>query len=222
MAKPDLPELAERALGLVRGDRRAIVAIAGSPGAGKTTLARALVARVNEIAGDGVAAYLPMDGYHLANSTLDALGRRDRKGAIDTFDGWGLLALVRRLRVETDHTIYAPAFERTVDEGVAGSIPITPDARLIVLEGNYLLVDDDPWRRLEAEYDEAWFCETPAAERFSRLVDRHTSFGRERSAAEAWAADVDGENAVLIEATRARADLVVDGMAPGAAPPAGS
>ncbi|RIJ58965.1 nucleoside/nucleotide kinase family protein, partial [Clavibacter phaseoli] len=192
-----------------------ILAIAGSPGAGKTTLARALVARVDALAGEGTAAYVPMDGFHLANGTLDRLGRHDRKGAIDTFDGWGVLALVRRIRAETDHVVYAPSFDRAVDEGVAGAIAVEPAARLVVVEGNYLLVDEDPWGLLRAELDEAWFCATPADARFTRLVDRHTAGGRAPDAAEAWARDVDGANAVMIEATRGRADLVVDGTAAG-------
>ncbi|QOD44271.1 nucleoside/nucleotide kinase family protein [Clavibacter zhangzhiyongii] len=211
----DLDALARRALGLVRDGRRAILAIAGSPGAGKTTLARALVARVDALAGAGTAAYVPMDGFHLANATLDRLGRHDRKGAIDTFDGWGVVALVRRLRAETEHAVYAPSFDRAVDEGVAGAIAVDPAARLVVVEGNYLLVDDGPWAQLAAELDEAWFCATPADDRFARLVERHTAGGRAPTAAEAWAREVDGANAVLIEGTRGRADLVVDGTAAG-------
>jgi pantothenate kinase len=211
----DLDALARRALGLVRDGRRAVLAIAGSPGAGKTTLARALVARVDRIAGSGTAVHVPMDGFHLANATLDRLGRHDRKGAIDTFDGWGVLALVRRLRAETDHAVYAPSFDRAVDEGVAGAIPVEPAARLVVLEGNYLLVDEDPWARLAGELDESWYCATPDDARFSRLVDRHTAGGRDADAAAAWARDVDGANAVLVEGTRHRADLVVDGTAAG-------
>ncbi|ROQ65138.1 pantothenate kinase [Rathayibacter sp. PhB152] len=218
MATPDLDELARRALALRRSGRRAVLALAGSPGAGKTTLARAVVARANELAGEGTAAFVPMDGFHLANAMLDELGRHGRKGAIDTFDGWGFLALVRRLGAETDHVVYAPTFERTVDEGVAGSLAVRPEATLVVVEGNYLLVDDGPWALLRAEFDEAWFCATPESERFERLVDRHVSFGRAPEAASAWAADVDGANAVLIEATRDRADLVVSGTAAGVLP----
>ncbi|CCE74530.1 nucleoside/nucleotide kinase family protein [Clavibacter nebraskensis] len=214
-ATGDLDRLARRALGLVRDGRRAILAIAGSPGAGKTTLARALVARIDALDGEGTAAYVPMDGFHLANATLDRLGRRDRKGAIDTFDGGGVLALVRRIRAETEHVVYAPSFDRAVDEGVAGAIAVDPAVRLVVVEGNYLLVDDGPWGLLRAEFHEAWFCETPADARFSRLVERHTAGGRDPDAAAAWARDVDGVNARLIEGTRDRADLVVDGTAAG-------
>ncbi|WP_317230500.1 nucleoside/nucleotide kinase family protein [Clavibacter sp. MX14-G9D] len=210
-----LDGLARRALGLVRDGRRAVLGIAGSPGAGKTTLARALVARVDAIAGAGTAAGVPMDGFHLANATLDRRGLRDRKGAVDTFDGWGVLALVRRLRVEADHAVYAPSFDRAVDEGVTGAIAVEPGTRLVVLEGNYLLVDEEPWTLVAAELDESWYCATPDAEREARLVERHTAGGRTPAAAEAWAREVDGANARLIEGTRRRADLVVDGTAAG-------
>ena len=115
--------LARRALALVPADGRAIVGVAGSPGSGKTTLARAVAERVNELAGVATALHLPMDGFHLANTTLDALGRHERKGVIDTFDGWGFVDLLGRVLTETGNVVYAPAFERTVDEPVAGSIP---------------------------------------------------------------------------------------------------
>ncbi|RWR20030.1 nucleoside/nucleotide kinase family protein [Microbacterium enclense] len=202
--------LADRVGWRASGSSRFLLGIAGSPGSGKTTLAAALVAELNaQRPGEAVA--LPMDGFHLANRTLDRLGRRDRKGAIDTFDGWGFLALLQRVHAETDHTVFAPSFRREVDEGVAGEIAIDPEARVVVVEGNYLLVDDGPWARVRDALDEAWFCETPDAIREARLVERHTHHGRTAEAATAWAREVDGANAALIEATRGRADLVVSG-----------
>jgi pantothenate kinase len=198
-----------RALQSRAGGRRVVVGITGSPGAGKTTLAERLVAGL----GDD-AVHLPMDGFHLANATLDALGRHDRKGALDTFDGWGFLALLRRVHDEQDHTVYAPSFRREVDEPVAGEIAVEPHHAVVVAEGNYLLVPDEPWGRVRDVLDEAWFCETSADERERRLVDRHTRHGRTREAATAWATEVDGRNAVVIDATRSRADLVVPGALP--------
>lgn len=191
--------------------RRVVIGIAGSPGGGKTTLAKAIVDSVNEIE-PGIAVHLPLDGFHLANSTLTRLGLRDRKGAIETFDGWGFLNLVHRLRDESGHTVFAPSFERTVDEGVAGEIAIDESHRLVIAEGNYLLSEQAPWAEVKALLDDAWFCETDDDERFARLVDRHTRHGRSRDAAEAWAREVDGANAVLINATRVRANLVVSGV----------
>ena len=220
-ATPGLDRLARRALALTPADGRILLGIAGSPGSGKTTLARAVAARANSLSGAPVAAQLPMDGFHLANTALDALGRRDRKGAIDTFDGWGLLALLHRLLAERDHTVYAPGFDREVDDPVAGSVAVTPETRLVVVEGNYLLADAEPWRRIPPLLAESWFVATPEQERLRRLVDRHTRHGRSPEAALAWAREVDGANARLIEPTRARATLIVAGGAPETPPPDG-
>ena len=212
--QPEVSDLGDlvariRALRRAAGGQRVLVGITGSPGAGKTTLALRLVDALGR-----EAAHLPMDGFHLANATLDALGRHDRKGAVDTFDGWGFLALLRRVRDEQEHTVYAPSFRREVDEPVAGEIAIEPEHRVVVAEGNYLLVDDGPWAQVRDVLDEAWYCGTPGDERERRLVDRHTSYGRTLEAATAWATEVDGRNATLIEATRPRADLVVSGSIP--------
>ncbi|MGH1524597.1 nucleoside/nucleotide kinase family protein [Leifsonia sp. L25] len=206
--------LARRALLLAADGGRALVGIAGSPGSGKTTLARAVVDAANEQAGEPVTAYLPMDGFHLADATLEALGRHDRKGAIDTFDGWGFVALLERVLAEPDHPVYAPAFDRAVGEPIAGSLAVLPGTRLIVVEGNYLLAPSDPWSRIQALLAESWFVATPEEERVRRLVDRHTRHGRTPEAALAWARDVDGANARLIEPTAASATLIVDGGLP--------
>lgn len=192
------------------GKTRVVVGIAGSPGGGKTTLAEAMVELLNAD-GAEIAVQLPMDGYHLANFTLERLGIRNRKGAIDTFDGWGFLSLVQRLSSEVDHTVYAPSFRREIDEGVAGEIAVEAHHKIVIVEGNYVLADLAPWGLVRQHFDESWFCSTPEHARLNRLVERHMKFGRSKDAAEKWAVEVDGVNAQLIEATAKNADLVISG-----------
>ncbi|GAB3607639.1 nucleoside/nucleotide kinase family protein [Conyzicola nivalis] len=209
-----MPEpLVERVLALATPGSRIVIGITGSPGAGKTTLAKRVVAGINSGSDVTRAVYLPMDGFHLANATLDRLGLRERKGAIETFDGWGFVALLQRVLAERDHPVYAPSFERAVDEGIAGEVVIPPEADIVIVEGNYLLVDRQPWNRVPGLLAESWFCETGADERLARLVARHTEYGRSFDAALAWASSVDGANALLVEATKPRADLLVSGTA---------
>ena len=200
-----------------RGGRR-LIGVAGTPGAGKTTLAAALVRALNRDSpvGPSWAVHVPMDGFHLADVELGRLGRLGRKGAPDTFDADGYAALLERIRV-ADETVYAPAFDRDVEQPVAGAIPVLPESRLVVTEGNYLLLDEPGWRRARAALDEVWFCELDDDERRRRLVDRHVRFGKTLPEAQAWVADVDEPNAVAISATRPAADAVVTARAVDAA-----
>ncbi|GGW71475.1 nucleoside/nucleotide kinase family protein [Streptomyces caelestis] len=207
-------DLVHRARALPRGGRRAILGITGSPGAGKSTLAEHLVRDLN---GSGApwVAHVPMDGFHLADAELERLGLRDRKGAPDTFDAAGYAALLARLREEThaDDIVYAPGFERTLEQPLAGAIPVPPTARLVITEGNYLLLDTGAWSRVRPLLDEVWFCELPEPERIRRLVARHEQFGKAREEAQAWVSRSDQPNAELVATTRGRADLVVPGSA---------
>ncbi|MFJ2239137.1 nucleoside/nucleotide kinase family protein [Streptomyces sp. NPDC087859] len=204
-------DLLIRARALARGDRRAILGIAGSPGAGKTTLAQMLVRELNAGAEPWVA-HVPMDGFHLADVELDRLGLGDRKGAPDTFDAAGYAALLRRLRAEDEEDgaiVYAPGFERVLEQPIAAAVPVPPTARLVVTEGNYLLLDTGAWARVRRQLDEVWFCELDEAERIRRLVARHERFGKEHDEAVTWVRGTDQRNADLVTATRDRADLVV-------------
>jgi pantothenate kinase len=203
-----IDELVARARGLRRDGERPILGITGAPGAGKSTLAGLLVRRLTE-EGERVAL-VPMDGFHLADVTLERLGRRDRKGAIDTFDGDGYLALLRRARTDLRRTVYAPGFERHLEQPIAGNVPVDPDARLVVTEGNYLLADAEPWPLVRAELAEVWYCDLEEAVRRERLIARHVLFGKTEDEARRWVAAVDDRNARLIAAGRHRADLLVD------------
>ncbi|MBQ0826307.1 nucleoside/nucleotide kinase family protein [Streptomyces tagetis] len=202
-------DLLARARRLPRGGRRAVLGIAGSPGSGKSTLAARLVRELNG-AGGTWAAHVPMDGFHLADVELDRLGRRGRKGAPDTFDAAGYAALLRRLREEGDgETVYAPGFERELEQPLAGAVPVPPQARLVVTEGNYLLLGTGAWARVRDHLDEVWFCRLDEGERLRRLVARHEEFGKAHADAVAWALGTDQRNAALVAATEDRADLVV-------------
>jgi pantothenate kinase len=187
---------------MARGGRR-ILGIAGAPGAGKSTLAAQLVAHLGK-----AAVIVPMDGFHLANAELKRLDRADRKGAHDTFDGYGYVALLRRLRSpRTGETVYAPAFHREIEEPVAGEIPIASDVRLVITEGNYLLLDEGPWSEVHGLLDEAWYVDVDGAQRKAQLLERHMRFGRSREDALDWIENTDEPNARLIAATASRADF---------------
>ncbi len=199
--------LAARATALTVG-RRAILGIVGPPGAGKSTLAAALVAAIDP-AGAWVAQ-VPMDGFHLADAVLDRHGLRARKGAPETFDGYGYLALLRRLRAEQGTTVYAPDFERTLEQPIAGSIGVGPDVRLVITEGNYLLLDRAPWPAIRGALDELWYVHVEDTIRIERLVARHVAFGKSPDDARAWVERVDEPNARLVSDGRDRADLIID------------
>ncbi|SFN51373.1 Panthothenate kinase [Streptomyces sp. cf124] len=204
--------LLNRAAALARPDRRVLLGVTGGPGAGKTTLAERLTRELNG-GGEPWVAHVPMDGFHLADVELDRLGRRDRKGAPDTFDAAGYAALLERLRGDEDDVVYAPGFERTLEQAIAGAIPVPPSARLVVTEGNYLLVPGEPWSRVRSHLDEVWFCELDEAERVRRLVARHEEFGKGHDEAVAWVLRTDERNAELVATTRPYADLVVPASA---------
>lgn len=205
MDAQEFDRLAARARRLAVPGRRRVLGLAGAPGAGKSTLAARLVARL-----DGLAVLVPMDGFHLAQAELERLGRAGRKGAPDTFDAAGYTALLARLRApEPGTTVYAPAFDRSLEEPVAGSIPVGPDVPLVVTEGNYLLHDEGAWAGVLPLLDEAWYLELDDARRVPRLVERHVRFGKDGDRAERWVLDSDEPNARLVAPGRDRAHLVV-------------
>ena len=199
-------DLLREARALVRADgARALLGITGPPGAGKSTLAAWLVARVEG------AALLPMDGFHLANSELERLGRSDRKGAPDTFDAPGFVATLERVRTSRE-LVYLPEFRRgRVNEAIAGALRIEPAASLVVVEGNYLLLDSGPWARVAGLLDACWYVEASLDLRVPRLVERQLGKGRTRAEAEAWATGSDQRHAELIAPTRKRATRIVSG-----------
>ncbi|WP_066261067.1 nucleoside/nucleotide kinase family protein [Hydrogenophaga flava] len=202
MSAPQLhPDLITQLHALATGPRR-LLGVVGPPGAGKSTLAALMAQALGER-----AQAVPMDGYHLAQVELERLGRAQRKGAPDTFDAAGYAALLRRLRQQAaDETVYAPDFRREIEEPVAGALPVFAATPLVITEGNYLLLDDDPaWAPVADLLDEVWYLDVPADLRLERLAARHMQFGRTREQALAWIAQTDEPNARRIEASAHRA-----------------
>ena len=181
-------------------DRRTIVGLAGSPGAGKTTIGQRLTERLGP-----VAQLVSMDGFHLPQARLVELGRRERMGAPDTFDVDGFVVLLERLRA-SDSELHAPGFDRDIEEPIPGGVTIAPGRGLIVVEGNYLLLDSGGWERVAPLLDLALFVRVDPDLRLARLIERHERFGKSPADARAWALGPDEANARLIENTAALAD----------------
>ncbi len=197
--------LVERARSLAAGGGRRILGITGPPAAGKGTVAGRVVDELGP-----AAVLVPMDGFHLAGAELRRLGRHERKGAPDTFDAAGYVALLRRLRDPGEEVVYAPEFHREIEESFAAAIAVAPDVPLVVTEGNYLLLDDGPFSAVRELLDETWFVAPDESARVERLINRHVRHGMSPDRARDWVYRSDERNAALIEPTRKHADLVVD------------
>lgn len=205
----DLAGLAERLRARLTGDGRFLLGICGAPGSGKSTMAARLVAAL----GSGAVA-VPMDGFHIATAALHSPEQLARRGAIDTFDAGGYLALLRRLRERTEDVVYAPGFDRSIGEPIAGLLPVRRSAQLVITEGNYLLSQEPQWRDIAPLLDETWFLELDQEVRVSRLVARHRQFGKSQTAAAAMANGSDETNARQVARVRDRADVLIRVSAP--------
>jgi pantothenate kinase len=199
-------ELLERAEALVARGGRSLLGIVGAPASGKTTLAWGLANALGNR-----ATVVGMDGFHLAQVELRRLGRTERKGAPDTFDAHGYVNLLSRIRAGRE-TVYAPEFRREIEEPIAGAVPVPRDVPLVITEGNYLLLDTEPWREVRGLLDEAWFLAPDEHDRIERLVTRHRRYGRSLVEARQRALGSDQRNADLIGPSAARADLVLENM----------
>lgn len=199
-------DLVSRARAMAVPGTRRLLGIAGPPGSGTSTLAAHLAAEL----GPERAVVVPMDGFHLAQRELARLGRADRKGAPDTFDPAGYLALLQRLAA-AEPLVWAPAFDRRIEEPVAGSIAVPAQVPLVITEGNYLLLSAAPWAGVRPLLHACWYVDVSTGERVARLTRRHVEHGRSPADAASWAAGSDEDNARLVRADRHRADLHVTG-----------
>lgn len=201
--------LAEEARRLADGRNRFLLGIAGAPGAGKSTLASELLELL-----EPDAVVVGMDGFHLANRVLAEQGLLERKGAPETFDAAGFRILLARLRANDDEVVYAPEFHREIEEPIAGAVAVPRAVPLVIVEGNYLLLDDGPWRGVRDLFDEVWYLDLDSRTRRDRLLRRHVAFGKAPADALRWVRDSDERNAVLVEATAGKADKVVRAPVP--------
>lgn len=196
-----------------RHDRRVVVGIAGAPGAGKTFLvAEVLAAAASRPDLAGRVAHVPMDGFHLTNAELERLGRRERKGAPDTFDAQAYAGVLAAVRDPGRQVVTAPSFDHAVGEPVPDDIVVPSEVDVVLTEGNYLLLDEGDWADLRSLLDEVWFCALDDGLRQQRLVERHVAAGRELDDARAWVENSDEANARRVVPTAPGADVVlVDG-----------
>jgi pantothenate kinase len=202
------------------GDARVFVGIAGSPGSGKSTLASAVRDKLNAAAGDDVAVVFPMDGFHYYRSQLadpamfpDPVAARARRGAPWTFDARAFVDRVRAARTNTDSSTSVPAFDHQVHDPEEDAITILPSHKVILVEGNYLLLPDEPWRELwdgaGALLDERWFVDTAVDDAMTRVMGRHVAVGRSAEEAKSRADGNDRLNGEMVWAARGNADVHV-------------
>ena len=181
-----------------------MVAIAGPPGSGKSTLA----ANLHEVLPENSSIVVPMDGFHFDDAILNQRGLRPRKGAPETFDYAGFEALLKRIRaVEPDIAI--PVFDRSMELSRAGAAIIGADVKFILVEGNYLLLDEPPWSGLAGQFDFTIFIDVPRFELERRLLERWRDHGKSDEDARAWIASNDMPNVDRVLARRRQADLVI-------------
>jgi pantothenate kinase len=181
-----------------------VVAIAGPPAAGKSTLSETL----QQVLPEGSAVVVPMDGFHFDDRVLEARGQRARKGAPETFDFAGFEALLKRIRAE-EPDIAIPVFDRGMELSRAAAAIVSKQTKFILVEGNYLLLDEEPWSRLAPLFDFSIFLDVQRAELERRLMARWREHGRSDEDARDWISSNDMPNIERVLARRRTADLVV-------------
>jgi len=206
MAEPtdQLDDLVRAARALIVPGERHFLGITGAPGSGKSTLAEELVSAIGP-----EAVLVGMDGFHLANAELHRLDRHPRKGAVDTFDAAGYVNLLRRLHARADQVVYAPRFDRELEESIGSAVPVAAEVGLIVTEGNYLLLEESDWAAVLGLLDECWYVDPGENVRLERLIARHIRFGRSPQEAHERSHGSDGRNASVIAASKSRATRIV-------------
>ncbi|TMV76791.1 nucleoside/nucleotide kinase family protein [Thioclava sp. BHET1] len=206
--------LVEMALARPKG-RRFLLALVGAPGSGKSHIAEALCAAVTAQA-PGRAAVLPMDGFHYDDAVLHALDRHPRKGAPDTFDVDGLRHLLERLRRNDENAVAVPVFDRDLEISRAAARLIPQTVDLVIVEGNYLLLQTPPWSRLAPFFDQSVFLDVPEAELALRLRRRWEGYQLTEEQIRVKLDEVDLPNGRRVAAESRSADFILQNVVPGA------
>lgn len=207
MTQPSAEDIAGRILSAASGRERLMVAIAGPPAAGKSTFSQALLGILNAQEPE-CAALVPMDGYHYDNPVLEARQLLDRKGAPETFNAYGLLNDLLLIKAR-QHDVAVPLFDRADDLARANAVIISLAHRIILVEGNYLLLDRPVWRDVYALFDLSVFLSANEAELEARLIARWLDHGLDQAAAERRARDNDLRNARTVLADSQHADIIL-------------
>ncbi|CAB4741159.1 MAG: nucleoside/nucleotide kinase family protein [Actinobacteria bacterium] len=176
---------------------RTMIGIVGKPGAGKSTVVEKIAKRFDP----KVVSIIPMDGFHLSNEELIALGRRERKGAPDTFDVVGFTSLIKKVKTENDIDIKFPIFHREIEASVSDEGLVPKESKVVVIEGNYLFSTEHNWEGVFPLLDHTWFIEIDDEVRIERLIERHIRYGKTPAEAENWSRGSDESNARFIALT---------------------
>jgi len=192
-------------------DNRFILGIAGAPASGKSTVSKWLSETINRRFEREIAIIVPMDGFHRYNEELERLGLRQLKGVPETFDAEKFINCLKSIRKDKQETIRCPEYDRTrSSDPIEEAIVVTPDHRVIIVEGNYLLMDIPPWRQVKPLLNESWYLSRSVEKTYPALIQRHMNGGMTREEAEAKVASTDLPNSALVKQTKHRADKVIE------------
>lgn len=196
-------------LNTVEAGERFVLGIVGAPGAGKSTLASKLCSEMNERNASELAIVVPMDGFHFSNARLTQINLLPLKGIPATFDSKSFVKLLDEICKTKNESVFCPRFDRSIEASIPDDIEVKPHHKLVIVEGNYLLLDQSPWSEIAKYLSQSWFIDCPMEVILPRLLQRHMDGGKSEQAAKSKVESTDLPNARLIEATKMRATRVL-------------